>query len=407
MKILEPFSGCLEFSMQTAKLNNLTFARFLAALLVIFHHAPSVLQNPIFVSQGWLRMFFSNGYVGVTFFFILSGFVISASSFDKLREPSLNGTLIFFSRRVFRIVPVWLFLSLPFVLPALLTRPIPWSVFQYLTFTQAWSADVRVSFGYLEVAWTLSCEIFFYLMFPLTAFVMGRLQDRFRHAGAALILLAVLAPLCAYLLFFRDASPATQDFMGPNGPHRWLYRNPGVRFSEFLLGVGLFLCFRQYAERLRQSSQRWIWLGMLIAGVCLLAVLMSHLPISALSFTLAYIVPFGLIVFSLAAIEVNEKPFAIRAPLLLLLGEASYSLYLAHQQYGLPLFAQLFDAHIPRVGLIWTIVLTVALSIGLYMLIENPARALLNRYLARVQSRADRSKEPLEYVAEARASAPP
>src|SRR5450432_4669060 len=109
--------------MHTANLNNLTFARFLAALLVIFHHAPNVLQNPMFISQGWLRMFFSNGYVGVTFFFILSGFVISASSFDKLHEPSFTGALIFFTRRVISIVPVWLFLSLLFVLPALFTPP--------------------------------------------------------------------------------------------------------------------------------------------------------------------------------------------------------------------------------------------------------------------------------------------
>src|SRR5450755_3128528 len=97
--------------MQTAKLNNLTFARFLAALLVIFHHAPNVLQNPMFISQGWLRMFFSNGYVGVTFFFIrgVVGMILSID--DMVREPDFTGALIFFPLLVIRIVPVWLHLS--------------------------------------------------------------------------------------------------------------------------------------------------------------------------------------------------------------------------------------------------------------------------------------------------------
>jgi peptidoglycan/LPS O-acetylase OafA/YrhL len=397
----------IEFCMRTAKLNNLTFARFLAALLVIFHHAPKVLQDPQWVPPAWLRMFFGNGYVGVTFFFILSGFVISASSFDKLHVPSFNGALIFFVRRVIRIVPVWLFLSLPFVMPAFFLRPIPWSLFRFLTFTQAWSADQSVAFGYLSVAWTLSCEMFFYAMFPLTAFVMGRLQDRFRHAGAGLILFAILVPLGAYLLFVFHPALATLDFTAPNGPHRWLYRNPAMRFSEFLLGVGMFLCFRQYARQLQQATQRWIWLGVLIVAVAVLLALMSCLPMSAMTLTLAYIVPFALIIFSLAAIEINEKPWAIRASLPLLLGEASYSLYLAHQQYGLLLFTQLLGADMPRLGLLWVIVLTVALSVGLYKLIEKPLRALLNRYLERLQLAPDRSMQPPKCVVETRTSVLP
>jgi len=247
--------------MRTAQFDNLTVARFFAALLVIFHHAPNVLQNPALVSWSWLRIFFSNGYVGVTFFFILSGFVISASSFDKLGAPSIGGALVFFARRLIRIVPVWFFLSLPFILSAIVVRPIPGSLFQFLTFTQAWSADVSVSFGYLAVAWTLSCELFFYAMFPLTAFVMKLLQDRFRHAGALLVLFAVLVPFLAWLLFIFHPALATLPLMDPNGPHRWLYRNPALRFSEFLLGVGLFLCFRQYQSRLQLVGQRWIWLG--------------------------------------------------------------------------------------------------------------------------------------------------
>jgi peptidoglycan/LPS O-acetylase OafA/YrhL len=157
----------------------------------------------------------------------------------------------------------------------------------------------------------------------------------------------------------------------------------------------MFLCFHQYREQLGLASRRWTWLGILIAAVAMLVALMAHFPMSAMTLTLVYIVPFAVIVFFLAAIEVNEKPLAIRTPLLLLLGEASYSLYLAHQQYGLALFPRLFDARIPGLGLIWSIVLTVALSIGLYKLIEKPARTMMNHYVERLQFGAGRSEDRL------------
>ena len=372
--------------MQAAKLNNLTVARFFAALLIVFHHAANVLQDPNVVSQAWLRMFFSNGYVGVTFFFILSGFVISASSLDKLRSPSFAAATTFFLRRLVRIVPVWLFLSLPFVLPDLLAGSMSLPLFQYLTFTQSWSADINVAHGYLAVAWTLSCEMFFYAMFPLTAFVIERLQTRIRHVGAILILVALLSPLCAYLLFVFVPSLASLDMMDPNGPHRWLCRNPAVRFSEFLLGIGLFICLRQYGDQLCRPRQSWVWRSALIVSMSMLVVLMSNLAVSAITLTLAYIVPFGLIVFSLAAIETGEEPISFRAPYLLLLGEGSYSLYLVHP-FGLQLYAQISTPSVPQLGLTWAIVLTVAMSIGLFLLIEKPIRTLLNGYLERKNSR--------------------
>jgi peptidoglycan/LPS O-acetylase OafA/YrhL len=371
--------------MRSEVFNNLTVARFAAALLVVFHHAHSVLQDPQQVPQAALRTFFNSGYIGVTFFFILSGFVITASSHDKLSVPSWTGTLTFFARRGARIVPLWLFLSMPFVLPALLARPIPGSVLQFLTFTQAWSSDMTVAFGYLHVAWTLSCEMFFYALFPLAALIVARLQQRSGHIGAILVVLGILLPLCVYLAFFRDA-PMPLNFRDADGPNRWLYRNPAARFPEFLLGMGLFLCLQKHRVRIQQAQLRRIWLTALAAAIIVLCALMCSLPISAASLTLVYIPPFALIVFCLAAIEINEKPVAVSAPLLLLLGEASYALYLTHEQYGLPPFLALLGSAAPRFGLLWAVILTVALSIGLYKLVELPARAWLNVRIARLSA---------------------
>jgi len=373
-----------QFNMKPTRLDNLTAARFVAAMLVVFHHATSVLQDPNIITHAWLRSFFNNGYVGVTFFFILSGFVISASSFNQLQTPHIRNVLDFLARRLIRVVPVWLLLSLPLIFPAIEARPIPVSLYEFLSFTQAWSADVNVSYGYLAVAWTLSCEMFFYAMFPLAAFVIGRLRQRFRYTDAAVVSLAILVPFCGYLLFVYSPTLASLSLMDPNGPHRWLYRNPAMRFSEFLLGIGLFLYFERYRARSRQTYSPWIWPGVLLVSASALLLLMANLSMNTFSLAFAYIIPFGLIVFSLAAMEVGDTPIAVNAPLLLLLGEASYSLYLVHHHYGLPLFTPAFGAEKPLAGLVWGIVLVLALSVGIYMLIEKPMRTLLTGWLERI-----------------------
>jgi peptidoglycan/LPS O-acetylase OafA/YrhL len=97
-------------------------------------------------------------------------------------------------------------------------------------------------------------------------------------------------------------------------------------------------------------------------------------------------------VFALAALQVNEKPVAIRWPALLLLGEASYSLYLVHQQFGLLNYMAPFESGVSLRNLAVAIALTVMVSIGLYKLIEQPARSALNRRLARFE-RSPRSAE--------------
>jgi peptidoglycan/LPS O-acetylase OafA/YrhL len=397
--------------MRIPMLNNLTFARFIAALLIVFHHSATILRDPAYVASEPLRQFFGNGYAGVTFFFILSGFVICASSFDKLRIPTVDAALSYFLKRIIRIVPIWFFLSFLIVLPAFFANPVPASAVRYLTFTQAWSADVTIAFGYLGVSWTLSCEMFFYAMFPLVAFVMGRLCDRYQHADIGLIVFALCVPSVACAIFYIASDSAVVDASATMGPHRWLYRNPALRFSEFLLGVGMFLFFRRKFDWLHAAEHRWVIRGMFLIGISALVVLMSTVSMTAVTLTLAYIPPFAIIVFSLAALEINERGFAIRSSLLILLGESSYALYLCHQQFGIPAFEPLYQSYAPRVGLVWAILMIIALSIGLYKLIEEPSRTWLNRELQRARTylkrrRHDDTATIRDSLAEYRASDP-
>src|SRR5690242_11077718 len=150
------------------KLANLTFARFAAALLVYLCH----FGDPEKLSACCGRNFailIQNGYSGVTFFFILSGFVLAFVYLDSFAKLSVGGIAEFYFFRAARILPLWFFLSLPFILGAVRSHQVA-HLLPYITFTQAWSRDSQIAFGYIGVAWTLSVEMFFYLLFPLVAY---------------------------------------------------------------------------------------------------------------------------------------------------------------------------------------------------------------------------------------------
>lgn len=78
--------------------NNLTFARFIAALFVYLHHSSKAVFQSITLQP--LLHFFKNGYVGISFFFIVSGFVLSASNLGKLERFSMAAIAAFYIDRI-------------------------------------------------------------------------------------------------------------------------------------------------------------------------------------------------------------------------------------------------------------------------------------------------------------------
>lgn len=358
--------------MNKTRIDYLTCARFFAALLVLLHHASS-----LFPMAKSTELFLYNGYMGVTFFFVLSGFVIAASSFDEMQTPDFATVGRFYVRRVARIVPIWLFLSLPVLVSYLSQSPPTLTLWSYLTFTQAWSGDLRVTFSFLALSWTLSCEFFFYLIFPLFAWCVGRLIAKRPMTLFLLIALAVILPFVAAAWFEVDPARAALNAFDPASSHRWLYRFPPMRFCEFAFGVCLYLIWQRHAERWRVPSLRVIWLALAAAAIGAVLVLMALTSPGPFTWTAAYVVPFGMLVLSLAVLEPRHSVRNAGFVMLVLLGEASYSFYLVHQIFVLPnpYFSQRSWS-----SLAWTIVYCAAISVGLFTMIETPMRKFITGF---------------------------
>ena len=202
----------------------LTSLRFFAAGLVLAHHAGV----------------FASGYVGVTFFFVLSGFILAYNYAGKLETGAQNAA--FARRRFARIYPAHVLTfvaAIPLALgagaiapsPGSVSAPLLQSALANLLLLQSWSPARDVFFGFNAVSWSISDEAFFYALFPLLLALFARLGGR---SG-----LALLAVWAAGLIALAAAWTSTYPAASETDPltHHLFYIQPAVRLLEFALGV--------------------------------------------------------------------------------------------------------------------------------------------------------------------------
>ena len=163
------------------KLEFIQVLRGIAALMVVFFHFAIFLEPVVPGSVA----FFSNGYLGVDIFFVISGFIIYVST---ERVASRDG-VVFFVRRLCRVVlPAWcaMFLSV-LVMPPMLKQLLLGLAFIPLQN----SAPPGFGYSFLIVAWTLTYELIFYALFA--AILSSTVGRRLRGLCVAAAIVGVVA----------------------------------------------------------------------------------------------------------------------------------------------------------------------------------------------------------------------
>ena len=287
---------------RVTRLPSLTGLRFMAALAVFGNHVGDFFLDPGSSVNDTLQ----TGFVGVSFFFVLSGFVLTWSL-----RPGDRPTA-FYRRRVARIVPnhivVWA-VVLVFLLAVGRTVGLPGALLS-LALLQAWHPSEAVHFAVNAVAWTLSVEAFFYFVFPFVLPVLSRLASRHRRVLLGLAVLAVWAAAgLAQALF-------------PGERHWAVYVLPVTRLPEFVIGILLALEVRE-GRRLRLPLSA---AGALAVGAWLLCqVAPPAFQVASLT-----LVPFSVLIVVAAGADVEGRPSVARHPVLVRLGDWSFAFYLVH-----------------------------------------------------------------------------
>lgn len=136
--------------------------RFFAALsVVIFHYGK--LSTP--ATLGFIKPYISVSNLAVTFFFVLSGFIM-VHVYHHLKTFQWDTLKTFYQARVSRIIPLYL-LALLLVASYLLfsNTPIPLKqLLSHALFLQAWIPEHALTLNFTD--WSLSAEMFFYILFP-------------------------------------------------------------------------------------------------------------------------------------------------------------------------------------------------------------------------------------------------
>ncbi|MDO0924444.1 acyltransferase [Streptomyces sp. TG1A-8] len=360
-------------------LPSLTGLRWVAALLVFGLHV----SNFGYFKGGAGRLVswgFGAGATGVSFFFVLSGFVLtwSARRHDRARD--------FWRRRVARIYPVHLVtLAAALVLayaPAHQARPGRSQALANVLLVHSWWRPWWQTLN--PVSWSLACEAFFYAAFPALIVLLRRLGARGSAALGGVSVTAVLG------LAWADA-------------HHWIgqspYSLPAARLPEFVLGA--------VAARLVLLG-RWrgpgpeASLAVAVIGYFLVPQVTPGYPA-----TVCTLAGFALLIPAAALADLRGLPSPWRGRRLVRLGELSFAFYMVHllvlrAATGLlgtkPHFGVL--AGLAVTSAVFTV--SLALSWVLYEAVEVPARRLLLR-----GRRSDAPRPVLPAPVRARRGEPP
>ena len=347
----------------------LTGLRFVAALLVFVSHypVPGVAGTP-------LRMMRS-GYMAVTLFFVLSGFVLAYNYLERMETRLTPGVVgEFLLARVARIYPLYAVLI---VFAWLLSSPPRVPLWPYLLAIQTWYPDVRFAFGLVEPSWSIGVEVFLYLAFPLLVPALAHLRVLRSERRIALAALVVCAAMLGAAAWFTVTGRAELSSLDPASAHRWLYRTPVARLGDFLLGMlGAAYCLR-LAPADPTTRSRWRVAAPAAIVVTLIFMALPWVFYSAFSWDVAYALPAAVIFVGLTLDPRARLARILGARPMRLLGEASYAFYLIHMLAGRWYVASNPGgvAGLARYGAFLAFV--VGCAIAIHLAFERPARRLI------------------------------
>jgi peptidoglycan/LPS O-acetylase OafA/YrhL len=363
---------------------SIDFIRGLAILVVVMLHFSMIYSSgnvpqPRFFSFYFWSLLSRNGYLGVSAFFVISGYLITSGAlarYGQLRKISLFN---FYTLRFARIVPplfllvavnvVLHFLDEPtFIIQNLDTVSLTelFIGFSSLRLGLYWTVPV-VGFS-LGVLWSLSIEEMFYLFFPVIC----------RSLRSHALLAAAFTGLIVYAVIFRIERGYPDAFFSYFGC-----------FDLLALGCLLALFMQKFPSAAQACQRNWLRNSALLAAACV------YLAVDAR--TIHVIAP-SMMGLSIAIYILSAKPAGYSGTVstfIRLMGVYSYEMYLFHIVVTQLMFAyvmQALDATSMFAGAVdiffvmaW--LTTTVISMLLSEFYSEPARHLIKKAAQRAHDR--------------------
>lgn len=292
------------------RLEQLTFTRFLAAIsIVIFHYG----KESFLFNNKYVDFIFFNADVFVSYFFILSGFVMIIAYSNRSAISSKE----YYLNRFIRIYPLYFFAIFIIFLLQLRQNDLDFfGLVLNIFMIQSWVPEKMLSIN--PPGWSLSVEFVFYLIFP---FLFNKLFQRinFKRLSLYIVLFWVLSQIVYHYFFDYKID---NDYLLLNG-------NPIMHLNEFLIGNLAGLYFIKYLKDKKTNADFFI---IMLFGLVVLAL---KYPIG-LHFHNGLLAVFFIPLIVLLSINNGYITTLFNKKAFVFLGEISYGIYiLQHPIYSL------------------------------------------------------------------------
>lgn len=356
-----------------AYLPSLTGLRFYAALLVVLYHLNGHAGHLPVVSE--LTRF---GRTGVTFFFVLSGFVLTWSYWGKTTPLR-----VFYWRRFARIWPLHIFATLVSgAVYALVNHPLEaylrWeNLWPSILLVHAWAPWYQVYWGWSGASWSLSDEAFFYAIFPVLVVALARRNVRW-------LLIVPIAMTCVSLVLWFVVPG---EGVGPYARSMLLDYFPLSRVVQFIAGVAIACAIRKgWRSPFSLTTALSVVVGWHVAMYFWSEVTVPGsfwYPSSAAQ--LFSLIPFALLIATVATRDLEGVRSHLARPSMVLLGQASFAWYLLHTPTILVIMHLVNSGpgHLWERLVLWlaAVVISQLVAIAVYMRFEHPLERWLRRWV--------------------------
>ncbi len=336
-------------------INTLTSLRLFFALLVFTSHL-------VIISDSFSGHLFIEGYVGVSFFFILSGFIIAHNYNNRVRNSYERRN--YYIARIARIYPLHLLTLIAAVALSgfAATKLLSWiQLTMSATLTNAYIPRSDFFFALNAPAWSLCCEQLFYITFP---FILPFIREQKRFVAIILLFLAII-------IIGEQITPEAYK------KGVW-YVNPITRYPDFLIGIATLETYNRVKE---MHIGRLTATAIEICSILLFAlfyIYAEEIP-KIYRYSFYYWLPIVAIILIFALQKGLLSEF-LSNRVFILGGEISFSVYLIHL-----FIVNAIGVHLPHINA-WTgaglaLVATLAISYLSYQYYEKPMNRIVKKWL--------------------------
>lgn len=364
--------------------------RALAVIMVLAYH----LKMP----------FAKSGLLGVTVFFVISGYLITGILINEIEESGGVDLKNFWRRRIRRLLPAVLSMAVVMIFVSAVANRVVFTkgcndllsaVFGYNNW---WQIFRKVS--YFENAgapspfthcWSLAIETQFYLIYPILLILLSKARNRGKVFAAVTAVLAMISVVLMGVLYSPDGDPSR------------VYYGTDTRAFSLLIGALAAIQKEYHIIKVKLRGKLWAVIGS-ISVLILIGMMMLISSYSSFLYYGGQAIVSVLAAFVVYAVTVSRSLLNIilGSSILKWIGDRSYSIYLWHY----PIIVLMSGG---KRAAWWIVILEVVLSVGFaelsYRFIETPVRhGIIGEYIGIINSRPHNRRERHRQIQVARRS---